>query len=452
MKDKEKAQDIATQRAMLIAPLLSHGLDRGEAKLIKERICRETGLSERTIRRYLSDYQKKGFSGLIPKSKSSESSRVISPEILSEAIRLRKEVPSRSVSEIIRILEWDGLVSPGSIKRSTLQENLQEKGFSGKHMAIYHNSGQLATRRFQKRSRNKLWHSDIKYGCYLPIGPNKKLQQVYLVAFLDDATRMILHAEFYPNLTQAIVEDCFRKSILKHGIPEAVYFDNGKQYKTKWMGRTCAKLGVRLLFAKPYSPEGTGKIERFNQNIDRFLDEYKVDKMPKTLEQMNERFWVWLEECYQNKPHSALGNKTPVETYHLDPKPLKYLPVDVVANAFLHSESRRVDKSGCISFGSVKYEVGLAYVGRMVDIIFDPNNTETLTVEYQDDPPLIATKLLIGEKVSERPPLPEYLTAIKPSESRLLEAAKRKNDKRKEKTSATAISFRNMRNGGEENV
>lgn len=145
MKNKEKAQDIATQRAMLIAPILFHGLDRGEAKLIKERICRETGLSERTIRRYLSDYQKKGFSGLIPKSKSSESSRVISPEILDEAIRLRKEVPSRSVSEIIRILEWDGLVSPGSIKRSTLQENLQEKGFSGKHMAIYHNSGQLAT-------------------------------------------------------------------------------------------------------------------------------------------------------------------------------------------------------------------------------------------------------------------------------------------------------------------
>ena len=41
MKNKEKAQDIATQRAMLIAPLLSHGLDRGEAKMIKERTFRE---------------------------------------------------------------------------------------------------------------------------------------------------------------------------------------------------------------------------------------------------------------------------------------------------------------------------------------------------------------------------------------------------------------------------
>lgn len=91
-------------------------------------------------------------------------------------------------------------------------------------------------------------------------------------------------------------------------------------------------------------------------------------------------------------------------------------------------------------------------MGRMVDVIFDPNNIETLTVEYQDDTPMVATKLLIGEKVGERPPLPDYLTAIKPSESRLLEAAKRKNDKRKDKVSTTAISFRNMRNGGNGNV
>ena len=167
---------------------------------------------------------------------------------------------------------------------------------------------------------------------------------------------------------------------------------------------------------------------------------------------MNERFWIWLEECYQNKPHSALDNKTPVEAYNLDPKPLKYLPVETVSNAFLHAESRRVDKSGCISFGSVKYEVGLAYVGRMVDVIFDPNNTETLTVEYLDDAPVTAAKLVIGERVSEKPVLPEYLTALKPTNSRLLDAAERENDKRREKSSATAISFRNMRNGGGNNV
>ena len=276
MRNKEKAKDIATQRAMLLAPLLSDGLDNGMIKEIKERICRETGLSERTLRRYLKSYRASGFEGLMPKSRTSMLPGAISEEVLNEAIKLRREVPSRSVAEIIRILEWEEFIRPGSVKRSTLQEKLQEKGYSGKHMAIYA-SGGIATRRFQKRTRNKLWHSDIKYGCYLPIGPKGKLLQVYMVAFLDVATRMILHAEFYPSLDQSIVENCYRKAVMKHGIPESVYFDNGKQYRTKWMSRTCTKLGVRLLFARPYSPEGTGKIERFNQNIDRFLDEYKSD-------------------------------------------------------------------------------------------------------------------------------------------------------------------------------
>ena len=451
MRNKEKAKDIATQRAMLLAPLLSDGLDNGMIKEIKERICRETGLSERTLRRYLKSYRISGFEGLMPKSRTSMLPGAIPEDVLNEAIKLRREVPSRSVAEIIRILEWEEFIRPGSVKRSTLQEKLQEKGYSGKHMAIYA-SGGIATRRFQKRTRNKLWHSDIKYGCYLPIGPNKKLQQVYMVAFLDDATRMILHAEFYPSLDQSIVENCYRKAVMKYGIPESVYFDNGKQYRTKWMSRTCAKLGVRLLFARPYSPEGTGKIERFNQNIDRFLDEYKVDNSARTLEEMNERFWIWLEECYQNKTHSALKEMTPVQAYNLDKKPLRYLPSDVVANAFLHAETRKVDKSGCISFSSCKYEVGLPYVGRTVDVVFDPQNTDVLTIEYQEDPPFTVKKLVIGERVSEKPKLPEYMTLTKPLQSRLLDAAEKQNQARKDKQSTTVISFRDMRKGGEDDV
>ena len=451
MKNKEKAKDIATQRAILLAPLLSDGLDNGEIKEIKERICRETGLSQRTLRRYLKSYRTEGYEGLMPKTRGVKASVTIPEEVLNQAVLLRREVPSRSVAEIIRILEWEEIISPGSVKRSTLQEKLQDKGYSGKHMAIYANGG-IATRRFQKRTRNKLWHSDIKYGCHLPIGPNKTLQQVYMVAFLDDATRMILHAEFYPSMEQVIVEDCYRKSILKFGIPEAVYFDNGKQYRTKWMSRTCAKLGVRLLFAKPYSPEGTGKIERFNQNIDRFLDEYKFDNSARTLDEMNERFWIWLEECYQNKPHSALKDMTPVQAYNNDKKPLKYLSSDVVANAFLHAESRKVDKSGCISFNSIKYEVGLPYVGRRVEIIFDPQNTDELTVEYQEDTPFVVKKLTIGERVSERPKIPEFMTLVKPTKSRLLDAAEKKNSIRKDKQNTTVISFRDMRKSGEDHV
>jgi len=69
--------------------------------------------------------------------------------------------------------------------------------------------------------------------------------------------------------------------------------DNGRQYKTKWITRACAKMGIRLLFAKPYSPESTGKAEVFNRTVRSFLQEAVLEK-PQTLEQLNKLFWVWL--------------------------------------------------------------------------------------------------------------------------------------------------------------
>lgn len=68
----------------------------------------------------------------------------------------------------------------------------------------------------------------------------------------------MLHGEFYPVFDQIIVEDSFRKAIGKYGVPDRVYFDNGKQYRNKWISRACAQMGIRLLYAKPYSPEATG--------------------------------------------------------------------------------------------------------------------------------------------------------------------------------------------------
>ena len=53
-----------------------------------------------------------------------------------------------------------------------------------------------------------------------------------------------------------------------------------------------SKLGIRLLYAKPYSPESTGKVEKFNQTVDKFLAEAELEK-PKTLDRLNELFQIW---------------------------------------------------------------------------------------------------------------------------------------------------------------
>ncbi len=451
MKDQKKAEDTAAQRVQLLSPLLAEGLDPAKAREIKNQICRQTGLSERTIRRYMAMYTAEGYSGLKPKGrKCAGTEDAIPVQILDQAILLRREVPGRSVAQIIQILEWERLAKPGQIKRSTLQEKLMERGYSTRHMRIYSQSG-VAARRFQQRSRNMLWHSDIKYGPYLPIGSGGIKKQVYLVTFIDDATRFVLHGGFYPVLDKVIVEDCFRKAIMKYGVPDSVYFDNGKQYRTKWMARACSKMGIRLLYAKPYSPEATGKVEKFNRTVDSFLNEAALAK-PQTLDKLNQLFSIWVEECYQNKPHSALeGHKSPTAAYKGDRKALKFLDPEVITNAFLHSEERKVDKSGCISFEGRRYEVGLPFIGCTVSIVYDPADISELTIEYDGHTPWKVRQLVIGDRAGQRPKLPEFMLRQPAETSRLLNAAEKKHLER-EQEQLPAISFRNVCKGDPSHV
>jgi hypothetical protein len=286
-----------------------------------------------------------------------------------------------------------------------------------------------------------MWHSDIKYGPFLTVNGQRK--QIYLVSFLGDATRYVVHGEFYDSLDQTIVEDCFRKAILKEGLPRRVYFDIGKQYRTKWMDRACAVLGIKLLYAKPYSPESTGKIERFNRTVDSFLDEAAI-KQCKTMEEYNRYLQIWLAECYHTRKHSGLKGETPEIAYKTAKSPLRFVEPELVASAFLRVERRKVDKSDCISFSGKKYEVDALLAGRMVDVAYDPGDIETLTVEYD------GKSWRVGEHTGPRPKLPKTMLPALPGTSRLLDAKEKRHAERQENV-RRAIRYNGLE-GGESDV
>lgn len=89
MKDWRKAEDVAAYRVQLLSPLLEEGLDSAQLRKRKAEICAQTGLSERTLRRYLATFRGQGFEGLKPGAKSSRRAQVISDEVLEEATGLR---------------------------------------------------------------------------------------------------------------------------------------------------------------------------------------------------------------------------------------------------------------------------------------------------------------------------------------------------------------------------
>lgn len=349
MKNIKKAHETAEARMAIIAPLLAPGLDKDTVRKLRETIAETNQVSQRSLDRYLRAYHNEGFNGLLPEGKNPEVKYKIPPDIVAAAIQLRRELPSRSIPTIIEILEMEGKVEKGFLKRTTLQDALQREGYSASMMKIYRDPT-YGSQRFQRLHRNDLWQGDIKYGPTLKI--NGLTTPTYLSCLIDDATRMILHGEFYSNMTEAIVEDTLHKAVVKYGAPKRLYFDNGSQYRTHWMKRACTLLGIKLVYARPRNPQGKGKQERFNETVDQFIAECSLEEIP-TLKDLNEKFQAWLNQCYTKATHSAIGT-TPEIAYKSDSMPLRFVEQDLLARAFLHCETRKADKSGCISFGGKK--------------------------------------------------------------------------------------------------
>jgi hypothetical protein len=321
-------------------------------------------------------------------------------------------------------------------------------GFGAKQIRMYTKTG-VAARRFQKEHRCQLWQGDVKYGPYMPIGKSGEKKQVYLTAWIDDCTRYIVTAKFYANQKVEIIEGSLREAVTHYGKPDSIYVDNGKIYRSKWLAGACAKLGIKLLHAKPYASESKGKIEAFNRRIDSFLSEAALSGA-KTLEELNHQLSVWIEEYYHKNPHSGLSGVSPETAFRSDHRPLRFLDAEVVRDAFLHRDIREVDKVGCINFNGKKYEVSMALIGRKVEIYSDPTWQDEVQVHHPDFDPFMAKVLEIGPFSGTKKELPSAFRQVKPGSSRLLDALEKKG-KDVTRSAEIATSFRNQM-GGEDNV
>jgi putative transposase len=93
-----------------------------------------------------------------------------------------------------------------------------------------------------------------------------------------------------------------KQAILKRGIPLKLVVDNGAAYRAHTLQGICARLGIQLIYCRPYAPEGKGKLERWHRTCrDQFLSE--LDERHITgLEDLNARLWAWLEQVYHRSP------------------------------------------------------------------------------------------------------------------------------------------------------
>ncbi|MCD8012090.1 MAG: DDE-type integrase/transposase/recombinase [Lachnospiraceae bacterium] len=463
---KQWQEQEALRRFQMIAPLLDEKLDNAKKLQLRKMIAENNEVSVRSVYRYEKSYQEGQFEGLKPAARQKHRIQNLPQDygmILEEAIQLRKEVPERSVNQIITILELEGKAAPGVLKRSTLERHLYNAGFGTEHMKAYRDARESSSKRFCKPNRMMLVQADIKYGPKLPIGKNGAKVQTYLSSAIDDHSRLLLYSRFYDNQEEAIVTDTFHQAILKYGKFDACYLDNGTQYTATQLKISLSRLGIRVMHARIRSGKSKGKVEKFHQVVDAFNREAKLKNI-RTLEELN-RYWeLYLEEYYHNKPHDGIreyyeslgctlpeNGISPRTEFNRDKRPLTYIDVSVVAEAFLRHEERKVDKGACISFKGRRYETKPELIGHTVQIAYDPASPEVLTVSYPGYEAFTAKPLKIGPYCDKNPSLPAGMQEQTPKTSRFLDALERRHEESSARQ-ADAISFASYRKEGGHNV
>ena len=454
-KEVKKWQDEeALKRYGMIVPLLDPELDEGKRQQMREEAAERNGISKRTLYRYEKGYREEGFEGLRPAGRTKKRRQGL-PEnfekIMEQAVQLKREVPKRSVRQIIKILELEGWAQPGVLKQSTMQRHLYGAGLGKKQMKRYAEKRETSSRRFCRPHRMELLQGDIKYGPDLRT-TSGELVKTYLSSLIDDHSRYIVQSEFYDNQRQEIVEDTFHKAVLKSGKFDCAYLDNGAQYTTEHLGKACAKLGIRIVHAKPGACQSKGKIEKFHQKVDQFMAEIRAAHVH-SVEELNRRWKIFLEQEYQKEAHAGIKEYyesygasvpacgiTPEQEWMRDTRGLVFMDVSVVAEAFLHHETRRIDEAGCFSLRGSRYEASAALANMEAEIAYDPMDMETVAVRCRGTEALLAHRMEIGAFSSKVPPVPMGMTGSVPETSRLLDALEKKYKEDHGKM-ARALSF-----------
>lgn len=334
-----------------------------------------TRISPSTIRRWVARYQASGgqLSSLSPAARSDRgTSRAVDDETIGALVRLRTEKPTTPLERLLVEMEEKDLVTPGvTLRLSTAYRILKREGLSGRRPAAA-----TDRRRFEAEYPNDLWQSDVLHGpCVTVEGKQRKS---YLIAFIDDHSRLLPHAEFYLSERLSAWLDAFRQALLTRGLPRKLYVDNGPLFRSKHLERICASLGIALSHTPPYTPQGRGKIERFFRTVrTQFLPGFRGN----SLEELNGCLQAWVGQDYHLRVHSSTA-ESPLERFARHVELVRTAPPDL-EDHFRKAVRRRVAKDRTVSLNGNLYEAPIGLLGEQVHLLYHEHQPGAVEVVHK---------------------------------------------------------------------
>jgi len=324
-------------------------------------------IAEETIRGWLRHYRKGGLDALKPRvRRDAGQSHALPREVLDLLLSTKEDKPELSVQFVIKEVLASGKVPKGlSLAPSTVHRLLSRAGLMAKKSDEATSKDRL---RFTFEKAGDMWMSDVMHGPAVLVGGKRR--KTYLIAFIDDATRVIAFAAFALSENTATFLPVLKEAVLRRGVPKRLFVDNGSVFRSHQLALVCAKLGITLIHARPYQPQGKGKIERwFRTTRLQFLPLLKPADL-QNLEVLNRRLWTWVEGEYHRSPHRGLDGATPLDRWSSLSDEVRFLNEDV-DELFLNEARRKVAKDRTVSLNGLTYEVEAALVGEAVILRYE---------------------------------------------------------------------------------
>lgn len=318
-----------------------------------------TRISANTVYRWIRRYRDSGgkIQALYPLPRNDNGkSRKLDNETVCTIVEARKKQPDLPVPMMLEDLKQRCLV-PKSVGLTTVYRLLHRNGMMQINQAVQDR------RKYEAAQPNDIWQSDVMHGPMVMV--NNRQRKTYLIAFLDDHSRLIPFARFYLTEKLAAFMEAFEKALSKRGLPRKLYVDNGAAYRSHKLEFTCASLSIALIHARPYKPQGKGKIERFFKSIrSRFLPQADTS----SLGSLNRCFDQWLSGDYHQRKHSATG-MTPFERFTANLACIRKAP-DNLTEHFRKAVYRTVAKDRTITLDGKLFEAPVALIGKRVLLLY----------------------------------------------------------------------------------
>lgn len=294
---------------------------RGSGELNVTRFCEVEGVTAKTFYKWVKRYRDEGGEGLAERSRRPLSMPHATPgEVEDLVVRVRKELdeagldhgPTTIVWHLAQRCDSDEVVLDKVPSVATVWRILVRRGQITPEPKKRPNT---ATKRFEAPAPNEWWQIDSTDWVIATGG-------VKIFNLVDDHSRVAVGCWAAEQATGEQAWAAFSAAAQLWGLPAGMLSDNGLCFSGKLRGyevmfeSRLREAGIRPFTGRPYHPQTTGKVERFQQTLKKWL---RKQPLAADLAELQAQLNRFVQIYNFERPHQGIGRQFPIQKWRASP-------------------------------------------------------------------------------------------------------------------------------------